>query len=40
MSLEDKLEDVKEKIYNINKLSVENQTLIYNEETMIDSTSI
>ena len=32
LSAEDKLENMKEKIYNINNISAENQTLIFNEE--------
>jgi hypothetical protein len=31
---------MKKKIYNINKLSVENQTLIYNEEKIDGATSV
>lgn len=40
LSVEDKLEDMKEKIYNINKLSVESQTLIFNEEKLDGTTSV
>ena len=40
ISVEDKLEDMKEKIYNINNLSVENQTLIFNEEKLDGTTSV
>ena len=40
ISVEDKLEDMKENIYNINNLSVENQTLIFNEEKLDGTTSV
>jgi hypothetical protein len=40
LSPEDKLEDMKEKISNLNELPPESQTLIFNEEKLDDATTI
>lgn len=36
ISSEDKIEDMKDKIYNVNDVSIQNQTIIFNEEKLED----